>query len=93
MKRFAQALAVLGVIWIAFSFLVCSAIEHSHVMQGGLMSVADEASYDDKIVWLGRIFGAFFFMGFLGAVLLVIGAILFLISNLIPQARPGAAQV
>ena len=96
MKRFAKALSALGAIWIIFSFLACNAISRSHLMQGGLADhiflPAKTMSYDDQLIWLSRLFGECFFMGFLGAAFLIIGGIMYFVSKLIRKIGPRAAQ-
>jgi hypothetical protein len=43
-------------------------------------------------MWIGRLFGACFFMGFLGAAFLIIGGIMYFVSKLIRKTAPRIAQ-
>jgi hypothetical protein len=48
--------------------------------------------YDDQLMWIGRLFGACFFMGFLGLAFFMIGGVLYLVSKLLRKNAPRAAQ-
>jgi hypothetical protein len=96
MKRSAKVLFALGAMWLPFSFLACNAISQLQILKGGLgeqiILPARIMSSDDQIMWIGRIFGACFAMGFLGAAFLMVGVILYLVSKLLRKIAPNAAQ-
>jgi hypothetical protein len=85
MKKLAKALSVSGAISVIISIPVSYYLIQLPIWHGGLMSVGDEASYNDNLFWDARLLSGFLSLGFLGAVFLVLGLVLYLVSKLIPK--------
>jgi hypothetical protein len=85
MKRFAKALSVSGAISVIISIPVSSYLIQLPIWHSGLMNVGDEASYNDRLLWDARLVTGFLILGFLGAVYLILGLVLYLVSKIIPK--------